>query len=57
MKLTYLFFAATLFAVPACEKRSYPLKDKVDDALDRRPAEKARDTVEDVADAIKDGVK
>jgi hypothetical protein len=57
MKLIYLLFAAALFTIPACEKRSHTLKDKVNDALDRRPAEKTRDAVEDVSDAIEDVAK
>ena len=43
----------------ACEPKSgaEKLKDKVNDALDRRPNEKLRDAAEDVRDGVKDAVK
>ncbi|QIF00799.1 hypothetical protein [Roseimicrobium sp. ORNL1] len=40
-------------AMTSCE-RDHSLKEKVDDALDRRPAEGVRDAAEDVGDAVKD---
>jgi len=40
-------------AMTSCE-RDDTLKEKVDDALDRRPAEGLRDAGEDVKDAVKD---
>lgn len=51
-----LILSATLLALPACEKKSVPEKvnDGVDDALDRRPAEKVQDAAEDAKDAVKD---
>ena len=58
-----LLAATTLLALPACERKqttSEKIKDKVDDALDRRPGEKIRDAGEDLKDAAKDardGVK
>lgn len=55
MKITAVLAVviASAFALTACpEDKS--LKGKVDDALDRRPAEKVQDKVEDVKDAVKD---
>jgi hypothetical protein len=40
-------------AMTSCE-RDDTLKEKVDDGLDRRPAEGVRDAGEDVKDAVKD---
>lgn len=40
-------------AMTSCE-RDDTVKEKVDDALDRRPGEKVRDAGEDVKDAVKD---
>ena len=49
MKLHHiLIITATLFALPACDRKpattEEKVKDKIDDALDRRPNEKLRDT-------------
>lgn len=38
----------------SCEDRKPTLKEKIGDGLDTRPNEKAKDTVEDVKDAVKD---
>lgn len=57
MKLSYLFAAASLALIPACERKESPapeVKEKIDDALDRRPNEGVRDAAEDVKDAAKD---
>jgi gas vesicle protein len=55
MKLTYLLAAASLATFSACEKKETPeVKEKVDDALDRRPNEGIKDAAEDVKDAAKD---
>ncbi len=55
MKLSYLLIAASLAALPACERRESPeVKEKIDDALDRRPNEGIRDAAEDVKDTAKD---
>jgi len=55
MKLRYLFAAATFAILPACEKHETPnVKEKVDDALDRRPNEKIKDAAEDIKDDAKD---
>ena len=59
MKLTNCLTLTTLiFTLAACEEKPKPLgdtvKDKVDDALDRRPNEKLRDAGEDLRDAAKD---
>ena len=60
MKLYHLILTATLFALTACEPKqttSEKVKDKVNDALDRRPGEKVRDAAEDTKDAVKDAAK
>ncbi|QJE97262.1 YtxH domain-containing protein [Luteolibacter luteus] len=55
MKLNYLFAAAALALIPACERHETPeVKEKIDDALDRRPNEGIKDATEDVKDAAKD---
>lgn len=57
MKLHHLLIlASSLLILPACEKKSPTddLKDSVNDALDRRPAEGVRDALEDAGDAVKD---
>jgi hypothetical protein len=60
MKLTYLYMlmiAATLMVLPACDQPktgTEKVMDNVDDALDRRPGEKARDAAEDASDKLED---
>ncbi len=55
MKLSYLLVAASLATFTACEKKDTPdIKEKVDDALDRRPNENLKDAGEDLKDAAKD---
>lgn len=55
MKLNYLFAAAALAIIPACEKNETPeVKEKIDDALDRRPNEELKDAGEDIKDTAKD---
>ncbi len=55
MKLTYLLVALSLAAITACEKKESPaVKEKVDDALDRRPNEEIKDAAEDIKDAAED---
>jgi hypothetical protein len=59
MKLhTYLLPAVAALMLSACEDKPKPvdekIKDKVDDALDRRPNEKLKDAGEDIKDAAKD---
>jgi hypothetical protein len=55
MKLHYLLVAAGLAILPACERHETPeVKEKVDDALDRRPNEGLKDAGEDLKDAAKD---
>lgn len=55
MKLSYLLIAASLAVIPACERHESPaVKEKVNDALDRRPNEGIKDAAEDVKDAAKD---
>ena len=59
MKLIPLTFACAL-ALTACDRKPAPsetVKDKIDDALDRRPAEGVRDAVEDLGDAAEDARK
>lgn len=46
-----------LVALPGCAKKEEPIdkmRNAVDDALDRRPAERLRDAAEDARDAVKD---
>jgi len=59
MKLHHLIIVAgTLIALPACDRKpattEEKVKDKIDDALDRRPHEKLRDAGEDAKGAAKD---
>lgn len=54
VSLSFAAVAVTLpLAMTSCE-RDESLKEKVDDGLDRRPAEGVRDAGEDVKDAVKD---
>ena len=60
MKLSYLYMlmiAATIVVLPACDQPKTGTEkamDNVDDALDRRPGEKARDAAEDASDKLED---
>ncbi|QOJ23699.1 MAG: hypothetical protein HRU78_08570 [Gammaproteobacteria bacterium] len=59
MKLRCLFMMMiALLTLAACEQKpagtTEKVMDKVNDALDRRPNEKARDAIEDVTSAVKD---
>lgn len=55
MKLNHLLVAAGLALIPACEKNETPeVKEKIDDALDRRPNEGLKDAGEDLKDAAED---
>jgi len=58
MKTKYLCISlAALLALAACKREPTPtetVKDKINDALDRRPAEGLRDAAEDIGDFIKD---
>lgn len=58
MKLSHLLIVATtVFALSACDRpetASEEAADKINDALDRRPAEEVRDAAEDAADAVED---
>lgn len=56
---TLLLSLPLLFALSACNKPPEPTlgsnnKDSLNDALDRRPNEQARDAVESTGDAIKE---
>lgn len=56
---TLLFAFPLLFALAACDKPPEPTlgsnnKDSLNDALDRRPNEQARDAVESTGDAVKE---
>lgn len=53
---TTILLTAVLFAFTACEPKTpvEKVKDKVDDALDRRPNEKLRDAGEDLKEGAKD---
>ncbi len=62
MKISRLLIALPLvFAIAACEQKpastTEQFKDKVNDALDRRPNEKLKDAAEDVRDGVKAAVK
>ncbi len=50
-----------VFAMAGCEQKpkstTEQVKDKVNDALDRRPNEKLKDAAEDVRDGAKSAVK
>lgn len=56
MKPFSIISLAIVLAFAGCEQKTTgeKVKDKVDDALDRRPGEKARDAAEDLKDAAKD---
>lgn len=57
----WLPLLAVFILAPACERRAdtprEELKEKVDDALDRRPNEEVKDAVEDARDAVKDAAE
>ena len=58
MKTTYLIASLAFCFIASCERHeSEKVKDKVNDALDRRPNEKLRDAGEDIGDAAKDAGK
>lgn len=58
MKYLFILLAALSISLfPACEGKKGPVEkagEKVDDALDNRPAEKLQDAGEDIKDAVKD---
>jgi len=62
MKKTSLLLALPfVLAMAACEQKpastTEQIKDKVNDALDRRPNEKLKDAAEDIRDGAKAAVK
>lgn len=64
MTLRYLFMIAIAIALStlsACGQKptetTEKVVDKVNDALDRRPNEKARDAIEDITSAVKDATE
>jgi uncharacterized protein YjbJ (UPF0337 family) len=62
MKKASLLLALPLIAaLAACEQKpastTEQIKDKVNDALDRRPNEKLKDAAEDIRDGAKEAVK
>jgi hypothetical protein len=62
MKKTLLLLALPLaVALAACDQKpastTEQIKDKVNDALDRRPNEKLKDAAEDLRDGAKEAVK
>ncbi|MEO7318103.1 MAG: hypothetical protein ABIZ56_03835 [Chthoniobacteraceae bacterium] len=60
MKIHHLILPIALFALAGCEPKqttTEKAKDNINDALDRRPGEKARDVAEDTKDAVKDVAK
>lgn len=60
MKQYFVLVIAVMFlALPACEQKqttTEKVMDRVDDALDRRPDEKARDIAEDIGDKVDDAL-
>ena len=51
-----LFLTFTMFAFASCNRNQTTtdrVGDKIDDALNQRPAERIRDSIEDSKDAIK----
>jgi hypothetical protein len=48
---------ATTSMVTSCERRPTTVGEKIDDALDNRPAEPVKDAAEDVRDAVKDAAE
>ena len=56
-----IVLAVLLAALAGCDQKpkstTEQIKDKVNDALDRRPNEKLRDAAEDVRDGVKEAVK
>jgi hypothetical protein len=62
MKLSRLLLAVGMvFALAGCDQKpksaAEQIKDKVNDALDRRPNEKLRDAAEDIRDGVKEAAK
>jgi len=58
MKITYLIASLAFCFIASCERHESPeIKNKVDDALDRRPNEELKDAGEDIRDAAKDAGK
>jgi hypothetical protein len=59
LPLTIAMFGTGLSAITStsCERKPKTLGEKIDDALDARPHEKLKDTVEDAKDAVHDEVK
>lgn len=58
--LLILIITATFLVLPACDQTKTGTEkamDNVDDALDRRPGEKARDAIEDAGDKLEDAGK
>lgn len=54
--LVFSAIAATSL-MTSCERKPETVGEKIDDALDNRPAEPARDAAEDVGDAVKDAAE
>ena len=54
LSATMIFGAVATTTLTSCEKKADTIGEKVDDALDQRPAEGVRDAAEDTKDAVKD---
>jgi len=57
---SHLLLAGGLLLLPACEQKqtsTEEVKETVNDALDRRPGEEARDAAEEAGDAIEDAAE
>lgn len=52
-----IFGMAAMTTLTSCERRAETVGEKIDDALDNRPAEGVRDAAEDAADAVKEAAK
>lgn len=52
LKASLLMVALAALSFSGCKKET--VGDKIDDAMDNRPAEKVQDKAEDVKDAVKD---
>jgi hypothetical protein len=54
-----IIFAAgmTCILLVSCDDRPKSLGDKIEDGLNTRPNEKAKDTAEDIGDAVKDAAE
>ena len=59
LPITIAIFGTGVSAITSssCERKPKTLGEKIDDALDARPHEKLKDTVEDAREAVRDETK